>query len=319
MSSTKVGFGQNKGNGSPSENQQPVDEKGRYSSEIGNSFASELIDFSNNYFKVFSKEDSIFSKYPSDQKAMENNIFSALSKFYTSSYKPLSDVIVNLAESRLLNVAINNEEKTYCEGSTVYLSPDFVKNNGSPYNSLSEVITHEFGHAVDYAFSSQKPMSLTVDCVVDGEAGTLLDFAEKELGNLDYEFQDMAFAEADYLISKNGIDGVIDAYKKFCFLNDIMSASNAEKEKRGRYLKFFGNGHSNEYFQNDAYRASEIFANIGSILSNGGEAEKWIKEKAPKTIKAYEALMKIAEEKSSSRAEEIRKIKKERGMKTILD
>lgn len=119
------------------------------------------------------------------------------------------------------------------------------------------------------------------------------------------ELEDMIKEQDDYLANmdkqyerfkKISFDRAVELQREYGALNDLMSAANRDPEKRGRNFSVLGSGHFNEYYMITGNRATEIFAQIGPILSFCPKAAKWLKEKAPKTMDAYYELLRIASE-----------------------
>lgn len=404
MNSTKVGFGQNKGNGTPSENQQPIDMMGRYA-DVSDNFINEMY-LSVNLDPSFEDADPSSADMESAYKTINDikgklpNIFNSVFEKSVDEFSSCLCALGNCFSSGALYGAglyVTYEGHNYFDGWCVHIDANFILCNGSKYNTPEEVMQHEFTHMIDYLGNGEawgKPMSSSIVLTIDGQSGTLLDFADRELGYLDQDFQRFVYDHENPRIAelmkqkknkREAFDGAVKAFsdfvskygmgndyaeylfdsmddyilmanedspnfdvflpegygdfvhgfmktnefqeakkrykeavewekrynearnsttadeevewiRKFFRLNDIMSATNRSPAGFGRWFDKFGRGHDQEYYMSNEKRGLEIFANITPILSKEGEAKQWLEEHAPRTVKAYYALMRLAKQ-----------------------
>lgn len=162
---TKVGFGQNKGSGSEAENQQNIDELGRYAEQEDSkeNSSNEFSDFvSNRLDSLFASADidpysfQGLSLEDADKEKTKNNCQNAISAMVSAMPDYERSAITSLLKKNLIDFSLIANRKSNCAycptgGPMVFISTEEALNNGGMFMTLNDTFSHEFGHAIDGA------------------------------------------------------------------------------------------------------------------------------------------------------------------------
>lgn len=201
---THVGYGRNRGDGSDSQNQQPVDSLQRYADQ-SDAFFDKVTDSTLSVSDI--KEQlgiSTESMFGGISKDVYKKVLSENSNIMFGKAPPqFKDALNALVSKRSVQCYVGETDDGRCYynavWNSVFMTKDFFMNNGSPYQDFWEVLLHEYSHAIDYNLGSSDAWTPSSAAVRLQSAGgmTLLEDAFDELGG------DEMYAEYEELIKEN--------------------------------------------------------------------------------------------------------------------
>lgn len=189
---TKTGYGLNRGNGTPPENQQPMDEKGRYSrhknydlyKSVVESVAGSVVSLYLGGYGVYEQSN------PRNANAIEmsqKTITDAYEEIAKTGTPELIEAFsqlqgkfkIGLTSEKSASFALDSSIGNGMLGYIV-LSPKMIENNGDKVHPLPWAISHETGHILDFFLGNgtDQPASAYVPAY---EGQTLLYHACNEL------------------------------------------------------------------------------------------------------------------------------------------